>query len=46
VIEFPTLEAAIAGIESDAFREASAFRRGGAGIVENVIVKGGDATLR
>jgi len=46
VIEFPTMEAAIACFESDAYREASAFRRGGAGIVENVIVEGGDATLR
>ena len=46
VIEFPTMEAAIACFESDAYREASAFRRGGAGIVENVIVEGGDATPR
>jgi uncharacterized protein (DUF1330 family) len=40
------MEAAIACFESDAYREASAFRRGGAGIVENVIVEGGDATPR
>jgi uncharacterized protein (DUF1330 family) len=46
VIEFPTMESAIACFESDAYREASAFRRGGAGIVENVIVEGGDATPR
>jgi uncharacterized protein (DUF1330 family) len=46
VIEFPTMEAAIACFESDAYREAAAFRRSGAGIVENVIVEGGDATTR
>ena len=46
VIEFPTMESAVACFESDAYREASAFRRGGAGIVENVIVEGGDATPR
>jgi len=46
VIEFPTMEAAIACFESNAYREAAAFRRAGAGIVENVIVEGGDATSR
>jgi uncharacterized protein (DUF1330 family) len=46
VIEFPTMEAAIACFESDAYREAAAFRRAGAGIVENVIAEGGDATPR
>ena len=46
VIEFPTMEAAIGCFESDAYREAAAFRRAGAGIVENVIVEGGDATPR
>jgi uncharacterized protein (DUF1330 family) len=46
VIEFPTMEAAISCFESRAYREAAAFRRGGAGIVENVIVEGGDATPR
>ena len=46
VIEFPTMESAIACFESDAYREASTFRRGGAGVVENVIVEGGDATPR
>ena len=44
VIEFPTLEAGAACFESPEYREAAAFRRGGAGIVENVIVEGGDAT--
>jgi len=46
VIEFPTMEVAIGCFESDAYREAAAFRRAGAGIVENVIVEGGDATPR
>jgi len=46
VIEFPTMEAAIGCFESKAYQEAAAFRRGGAGIVENVIVEGGDATPR
>ena len=46
VIEFPTMEAAIACCESAAYREAATWRRGGAGIVENVIVEGGDATPR
>jgi len=46
VIEFPTMETAITCFESDAYREAAAFRRAGAGIVENVIVEGGDATPR
>ena len=46
VIEFPTMDAAIACFNSDAYQEASAFRRSGAGIVENVIVEGGDATPR
>jgi uncharacterized protein (DUF1330 family) len=46
VIEFPTMEAAIGCFKSSAYQEASAFRRAGAGIVENVIVEGGDATLR
>ena len=44
VIEFPTLEAGAACFESPEYVEAASFRRGGAGIVENVIVEGGDAT--
>jgi uncharacterized protein (DUF1330 family) len=44
VIEFPSLEQAVACFESPEYREAAAFRRGGAGEVENVIVDGGDAT--
>ena len=46
VIEFPTMEAAIGCFESPAYQEAARFRRSGAGIVENVIVEGGDATTR
>jgi uncharacterized protein (DUF1330 family) len=45
VIEFPTMEKAIACFESPEYQEAAAFRRAG-GVVENVIVEGGDATPR
>ncbi len=44
VIEFPTLEQAVACFESPEYQEASAFRRNGGGTVENVIVEGGEAT--
>lgn len=46
VIEFPTMELAVACFESEAYRAAAAHRRGGAGEVENVIVEGGEATVR
>jgi len=46
VIEFATFDSAVACFESQEYRDAAAFRRGGAGIVENVIVEGGDATPR
>jgi len=46
VIEFPTMDAAIGCFRSEAYQEAAKFRRSGAGIVENVIVEGGDATPR
>ena len=46
VIEFPTFEQAVACFESSEYQEACAFRRAGGGIVENVIVEGGDATPR
>lgn len=46
VIEFPTLEQAVACFESPEYQEAAAFRRAGGGVVENVIVDGGDATPR
>ena len=40
VIEFPTLEQAVACFESAEYQEAAAFRRAGGGIVENAIVEG------
>ncbi|HEX6979474.1 MAG TPA: DUF1330 domain-containing protein [Alphaproteobacteria bacterium] len=46
VIEFPSLEQAVACHQSPEYQEASAFRRSGAGEVELVIVEGGDATPR
>ncbi len=46
VIEFPTFEQGVACFESQEYQEAAAFRRGGAGVVENVIVEGGEATPR
>lgn len=46
VIEFDTLEAGTACFKSDAYNEAAAFRRAnGAGEVETVVVKSGDATV-
>jgi uncharacterized protein (DUF1330 family) len=44
VVEFPSLEQAVACHESAEYQEAAAFRKGGAGEVELVIVEGGDAT--
>ena len=44
VIEFPTMEQAVACFESPEYQEAASFRRDGGGVVENVIVEGGDAT--
>jgi uncharacterized protein (DUF1330 family) len=44
VIEFPTLQAGVACFESPEYVAAAAFRRAGAGVVENVIVEGGEAT--
>lgn len=46
VIEFPTLEQGVACFESAEYQEAASFRRAGGGVVENVIVEGGDATPR
>jgi uncharacterized protein (DUF1330 family) len=46
VIEFPSLEQAVACQRSPEYQEAAAVRRGGAGEVELVIVEGGDATPR
>ena len=44
VIEFPTFEQGVACFESKEYQDAAAFRRNGGGVVENVIVEGGDAT--
>lgn len=44
VIEFPDLETAKACFESPEYVEAAAFRRSGAGVVENVIVEAGEFT--
>jgi uncharacterized protein (DUF1330 family) len=46
VIEFPTLEQGVACFESPEYQKAAAFRRGGAGEVETVMVEGGEATVR
>jgi uncharacterized protein (DUF1330 family) len=46
VIEFPSFDQAVACFESKEYQEASSFRRAGAGVVENVIVDGGEATPR
>ena len=45
VIEFPTLEAGVNCFQSPEYRAAAAFRRDGGGVVENVIVESGDATV-
>ena len=44
VIEFPTFEQGVACFASPEYDAAAAFRRGGAGEVETVMVDGGDAT--
>ena len=44
VIEFATLEQGVKCFESPEYQEAAAFRRNGGGVVENVVVDGGDAT--
>jgi uncharacterized protein (DUF1330 family) len=44
VVEFPTMEQAVACHKSPEYQEAASFRLGGAGINELVIVESGDAT--
>lgn len=44
VIEFPTLEKGVECFRSKDYQEAAAFRRNGGGVVELVMVEGGDAT--
>lgn len=43
VIEFPTFEQGVACFTSPEYNEAAAFRRGGAGEVETIMVDAGDA---
>lgn len=43
IIEFPSVEQGVACFRSHEYQEAAAFRRGGAGVVENVIVEGIDS---
>jgi uncharacterized protein (DUF1330 family) len=46
VIEFPSMEQALACHRSAEYQEAAAFRRQpGVGVVEQVIVESGDATV-
>lgn len=45
VIQFPSLEAAEECHRSAEYQEAAAFRKGGAGQVETIIVESGDATV-
>jgi len=44
VVEFPSMERAIACHESKEYQDAAAYRLNGVGINELVIVDGGDAT--
>ena len=44
VIEFPTMEQAVACHTSPEYQAAAEYRKGGAGEVEQVIVEGGEAT--
>ncbi len=44
LIEFPTFEQGVACFTSEEYRKAAAFRRGGAGEVEIVIVEGLEQT--
>jgi uncharacterized protein (DUF1330 family) len=45
VIEFPSLEQGVTCFNSPEYQTAAAFRRKGGGVVENVIVEGGEATV-
>lgn len=44
VIEFPDLETAKACFQSPEYESAAAYRRSGAGVVENVLVEAGEFT--
>jgi len=43
IVEFPTLEQGVACFSSDEYKKAAAFRRGGAGEVEIVMLEGLEA---
>ena len=45
VIEFPTMEQGVTCFDSKEYQAAAAHRRAGGGVVENVIVEGGEATV-
>lgn len=45
VIEFASLEQGVKCFESSEYQAAAAFRRNGGGVVENVIIEGGEATV-
>ena len=44
VLEFPTFESAVNCFQSEEYKAAASNRRNGGGIVENVIVDGGEFT--
>ncbi len=44
VIEFPTFEAGVGCFTSAEYEAAARYRRSGAGMVETVVVEGGEAT--
>ena len=44
LLEFPTFESAVTCFQSPEYVAAASHRRSGAGIVENVIVEGGEFT--
>jgi uncharacterized protein (DUF1330 family) len=47
VIEFPTFEQGVACFESREYQEAAKFRRAeGVGVVENVVLDGGENVMR
>ena len=45
VVEFPSLEQAVACHSSPEYQAAASFRRNGVGENELIIVEGGDATV-
>ncbi len=44
LIEFPTFDAGVACFDSPEYVKAAAFRRSGAGVVENVVLEAGEFT--